>query len=84
VDRQTRIDLGLDEFDAPDWEFGGFHFPYQLVRDSYHAYAKHGVLLVAGGYLDQPAAWWDDMRTYRALYDTRYAENLKEKQHRDG
>ena len=84
VDHQAQIDLGLDEPDVPEWEFGGFHYPYQLVRDSYRAFKDHGVLLVTGGYLDQPPEWWADIWTYEALYNTRYVENLKEKRRRDG
>ncbi|MCC7568196.1 MAG: hypothetical protein KO463_01080, partial [Candidatus Methanofastidiosa archaeon] len=63
----------------PDWDFNGFHHGYDdLVYDMYLAYRDHGILMVAGGYLDQPPEFWKIIRTCEALYNTRYAERLPE------
>lgn len=77
-DHIARLELGLDKPHIPDWSFEGFNLPYDLVRDSWYAYHRHGILLVAGGYLDQPAGWWADMQTCEALFNTRYEENRPE------
>jgi hypothetical protein len=74
----------MEEPDVPGVEFGGFHYPWQLVHNSYRAYKDHGVLLVTGGYLDQPPEWWNDIHTYEAMYNSYYAQNLEEKRRRDG
>jgi hypothetical protein len=34
------------------------------------AYRQHGILPRAGGYLDQPAAWWDTVRVLNIWYST--------------
>jgi len=77
-DRLSRQDLHLEDPEIPNWQFSGFNLPYELVQDTYRAYKNHGVLLVEGGYLDQPEAWWRDIRTCEALYNTRYDMNLPE------
>jgi len=73
----------MAEPDVPGVTFDGFHYPWQLVHASYRAYKAHGVLLVAGGYLDQPAAWWDDIHTYEAMYASYYSQMLEERRRRD-
>lgn len=74
----ARRNLDLDKPSVKDWDFNGFHYPYDLVYDLYLAYRDHGILMVAGGYMDQPPEYWRDMRTCEALYNTRYVENLPE------
>jgi hypothetical protein len=48
------------------------------VLRSWEAYRDHGILLTAGGFLDQPSQWWDDMETCEAIYLTRVLINEKE------
>lgn len=74
----TRLDLGIDKPTAPDWSFTGFTTPGlsdAQVIDSWHEYRRHHVLLVGGGYIDQPPEWWNDMETCEALYHTLLLEN---------
>jgi hypothetical protein len=77
-DKLSRLDLRIDEPVAPDWQFTGFRTPGlsdNEVIDSWHEYRTHGVLLCAGGYIEQPSEWWADMRDCEALYNTRMIEN---------
>jgi hypothetical protein len=79
-DRVVRRTLGLDK-SIPDWTFEGFQSGLSdaKVIQSYWAYREHGVLLMPGGFLDQPPEWWDDMDTCEAIYNTRYAVRKAEK-----
>jgi hypothetical protein len=72
----VRIELELDKPEIPDWDFSGVHYPYDVCVRSWRAYRKHGVLFVAGGYLDQPPEWWDMIHTFEAIYRTRQHENM--------
>lgn len=68
--------MKLVEPDIPEWDFTGVHYPYDLCVRSWHAYRDHGVLFVAGGYMDQPPEWWEMVHTFEAIYNTRWHENM--------
>ena len=57
-----------------DWKLDGFMLPYDMAVDMFLAWRKHGVMAVAGGYLDQPTQWEHDMRKMRKLFSTKAAE----------
>lgn len=78
----ARLKLGLEKLDIPNWQFKGFYYPYWLVRASYRAYLDHGILLVAGGFLDQPPEWWRDIWTCDDLYNTKLEEERPKEQER--
>lgn len=81
MDKRARAYLELDPRVAPDWKFYGFTTPGLADMDvlrSWEEYREHGVLLVAGGYLDQPPEWWRDMETCEMLYRTRLLVNEPE------
>jgi hypothetical protein len=37
-EHMARVQLGLDDPVSPEWQFGGFHYPYEVVLDTYRAY----------------------------------------------
>lgn len=81
MDRRARAELDLDDHKTPQWSFAGFTTPGLTDDDvvrSWHEYRTHGVLLVSGGYIDQPLEWWRDMDTCEAMYKTRLLVNEPE------
>lgn len=71
--RIARREAGLDKDKIPPWQFTGFKTPGLTdaeVWESWHRLKKHGIPLVAGGQLDQPSEWWDDMDTCYAIYNS--------------
>lgn len=59
----------LDEADAPDFAFTGTLYPSDDVFEMFYAWKSHGIMAVAGGYLDQPIQWHRDMQVCRSLYN---------------
>lgn len=87
--RLARREAGLDKDKIPPWKFAGFKTPGLTdaeVWESWHRLKKHGVLLVAGGQLDQPPLWWDDMALCDAIYNSLLEQwyDEKDRQKPDG
>lgn len=81
IEKQARIKAGLDSPPKPDsLVFCGFETPgltdEQILRAIYHL-EDYGIPLVAGGQLDQPAQFWNDVDMYRAIYNYAYNEAQK-------
>jgi hypothetical protein len=52
------------------WDLEGYWFDFDLSLELYKAWKDHGVMAVAGGYLDQPTQWRSTIRLCEKLYAT--------------
>lgn len=68
------VDPDYSPKEPEDWDLTGFMLPYEVLVDLYDAWEKHGVMAVAGGFLDQPSQWVYDMKKLKRLYGTKLSE----------